>query len=428
MLAIAQAFICPTRLLLVDELTLGLSPAAITTLLSAVGQLVAEGTTAVLVEQSLNTAASIADRCVFMERGRTRYTGSIHGLMTRPDLARAVFLDEAARSAVIAPRHAPKDAPTGGLALRATALSKHFGGTAALNSLSLDVPAGQITGLIGPNGAGKTTVLDVCSGFVAPDSGNVFFAGADITTLPAHDRAALGLGRVFQDARLVPSLTVREVLATALECHLQVREPLACLLRVSAARASDHKALRQADELVDQFGLGRYANNFIFELSTGTRRIVELACTAGHQPTVLLLDEPSAGVAQRETEALAEMLNRIRTSLGLTMLIVEHDLNFIHCLADRLVCLDLGRQLASGSPEAVLNDPAVLQAYFGIDGSRQAPPSTRPGEQNRPLVVVGRTGDSAAATSRDGAPGRAAHHTSTLGYHEQQPGTHNRGN
>ncbi|MCU1463692.1 MAG: hypothetical protein JWO37_3767 [Acidimicrobiales bacterium] len=375
MLATSQALICPTRVLLIDELTLGLAPAAVTALFGAIGLLVAEGTTVLLVEQSLNTAALIAERCLFMERGQTRYSGSIAGLLERDDLARSVFLRESSRAVrdkiQVSTARTTAAGQASATALQAVGLAKCFGGINALQDVSLDVTSGEITGLIGANGAGKTTLLDVCSGFVVPDSGSVSFAGHDITELPAHDRAELGLGRLFQDARLVPAMTVRESVVTAQERHLAVREPLACILGLSAAGESERVALAHAEDLIELFGLGEYANSFVRELSTGTRRIVELACAVAHEPSVLLLDEPTAGIAQREVEALAQLLSDLRSSLGLTLLIVEHDLNFIHGIADRLVCMDLGRELVTGEPDAVLSDPEVLHAYFGIDNDRR---------------------------------------------------------
>ena len=152
----------------------------------------------VLVEQSLNTASAVAEQCVFMERGQTRYFGTVKGLLGRDDLARSVFLrDSGTPGAKAGSRSRPTAA-----AMSATGIRKEFGGIRAIDGVSLEVPVGRITGLIGPNGAGKTTILDVCSGFVTPYRGQVVFADRDVTALPAHERAGLGLGRVFQDARL----------------------------------------------------------------------------------------------------------------------------------------------------------------------------------------------------------------------------------
>lgn len=368
MLGLAQAVICEPRLLLIDELTLGLAPAAVRRLLDVLEKFTQSGVTLLIVEQSLNTAAKVAERCLFMERGQIRYRGTIRNLMEREDLARAVFLP-GPRDASVSAAGKPL-AQDGSVAdFSAAGVTKAFGGITAVDGIALEVGHGEIVGLIGPNGAGKTTLLDICSGFVVADTGRINLRGIDITDLAPDERANLGLGRVFQDARLVPSLTVREVLATALERHVAVREPVACILRIAATGHSERDVLRRVDELLDSFGLGRYANSFIHELSTGTRRVVELACSVAHSPSVLLLDEPTAGIAQRETEALAEMLPGVRESLDLSMIVVEHDLAFISSVADRLVCMDLGRELASGAPEAVLDDPDVLMAYFGVAGT-----------------------------------------------------------
>lgn len=374
MLALSQAFICESRLLLIDELTLGLAPAVVGLLLEVLEDLAASGATIVVVEQSLNTAARIAHRCLFMERGRVRYEGSLADLMGRDDLARAVFLTDRLESPV--QESTGVDEP-GTPVLEIRNVRKRYGGIAAVNDVSLIVPRGKIVGVIGPNGAGKTTLLDICSGFVIPDTGEVLYHGRNITYSQPETRAEQGLGRMFQSARLVPTLTVREVVAVALDRHVAVREPVSHILRIGAALDSERAVWRRVDELLDKFGLGRFADSRIRELSTGTRRIVELACSFAHRPDLLLLDEPTAGVAQKEAESLAETVRQARAELDLTILVVEHDLAFIASLADRLVCMDVGQVLSTGSPDAVLNDPAVLEAYFGIRPDSGPPGSSR---------------------------------------------------
>jgi branched-chain amino acid transport system ATP-binding protein len=160
-------------------------------------------------------------------------------------------------------------------------------------------------------------------------------------------------------------MTVLEAIATALERHVEVREPLACTTRVPAARASERRIARRAAELLEEMGLTRYRDSFVSELSTGTRRILDLACALAHQPRVLLLDEPSAGIAHAEGEALVELLLDVQSRSGASLVVVEHDMGFISAVADELVCLDLGVVIARGAPAAVLADPAVVQAYLG---------------------------------------------------------------
>jgi branched-chain amino acid transport system ATP-binding protein len=328
----------------------------------------ADGVAIVVVEQSLDRAAELADRAVFLDQGTVRYTGSVAGLLARTDLARATFLGAAARVGPDGHRGQPAvDAP----ALEVRDVHVRFGGVDALAGVSLSVARGEIVGVIGPNGAGKTTLFDTISGFVRPDRGAVVLradaraTARDITRLAPHSRAVLGLGRSFQDGRLFPALTVRETIAVACERAVRVRNPVAAALHLPAVARSEATVQARVDELVDRLHLGPYADRFGHELSTGTRRIVDLACVLAHEPAVLLLDEPAAGVAQREAEALGPLLAEVRDSLDAAVLVVEHDLGVLADVADRIVALDRGRVVASGPPASVLHDPAVTQAYLG---------------------------------------------------------------
>ncbi len=246
-----------------------------------------------------------------------------------------------------------------------------FGGVDALAGVSLDVARGEIVGIIGPNGAGKTTLFDVVSGFVRPDRGTIGLRvdperpARDVTHLAPHARASLGLGRSFQDGRLFPALTVRETIAVACERAVRVRNPVAAALHLPAVARSERAVRARVDELVERLHLEPYADRFGHELSTGTRRIVDLACVLAHAPTVLLLDEPAAGVAQRDAEALGPLLTELRDQLGAAILVVEHDLGVLGAVADRLVVLDRGRVVADGLPATVLGDPVVVRSYLG---------------------------------------------------------------
>ncbi|MGH8992187.1 MAG: ABC transporter ATP-binding protein, partial [Acidimicrobiia bacterium] len=253
------------------------------------------------------------------------------------------------------------------LRLTCSGITRRFGGITALAGVDLDVAPGTAVGVIGHNGAGKTTLFDVISGFVAPDAGRVALDGEDVTGRAPHRRAVAGLGRSFQEARLFPSLTVAETVAVALERHLPNRDPLAAALALPASTDMEAAVTGRTDELLTLLGLTGYRAHRIAELSTGTRRIVELACVLAQDPAVLLLDEPSAGVAQRETEALAPLLRRVRAATGCSLVIIEHDMGLVASVCDELVALEHGSVIARGTPAEVLAHPRVVESYLGTD-------------------------------------------------------------
>jgi ABC-type branched-subunit amino acid transport system ATPase component len=246
-------------------------------------------------------------------------------------------------------------------------LSKRFGGITAVNDVTFELMPGEILGLIGPNGAGKTTIFDLLSGILPLDGGRIRLRGVDVTEWGADKRAAFGLGRSFQDARIFPSLTVAENVAIGLERHLDVRDHLAALLCLPAVAQMEEDVAWTVDDLVELMNLGAFRDKFVSELSTGSRRIVDLAMAIAHDPTVLILDEPSSGIAQRETEALGPLLKRIQREAGCAMLVIEHDMPLITSVSDRIVALELGAVVTVGPPAEVLADPRVISAYLGGD-------------------------------------------------------------
>jgi branched-chain amino acid transport system ATP-binding protein len=248
-----------------------------------------------------------------------------------------------------------------------------FGGINALDAVTLSVAPGEVVGIIGPNGAGKTTLFDVISGFTRARAGRVSVYGTDVTALSAGGRARLGLGRSFQDSRLFSALSVRDTLAVALERFVDTGGPVNAALRLPVMVDTEAAVDARVEELVELFGLGRFADKFVSELSTGTRRLVDLAAVVAHAPTVVLLDEPSSGVAQREVEAMGELLKNVRRRLDATLVVVEHDIAFVAELSDRLVALDRGRVLAEGVPADVLARADVVEAFLGNNPSTWAP-------------------------------------------------------
>jgi branched-chain amino acid transport system ATP-binding protein len=354
MLTLAQALLAKPKLLMIDELSLGLAP--------------------VIVEQSVNVALTVADTAYFMEKGEIRFKGPTADLLERPDVLRSVFLEGAGASATSGGAgttkartraRQPVVADEGAAVLEAHGLTKQFGGVTAVNGVDLSLAPNQILGIIGPNGAGKTTLFDLISGYVLPDTGRLKLQGIDVTTVQPDVRARLGLGRSFQDARLFPGLTVAETIALALERHIDVRDPLAAALNLPSVLDSEAAVSERVDELVELMGITAFRDKFVSELSTGSRRIVDLACILAHDPSVILFDEPSSGIAQRETEALGPLLLRIREATGASLLVIEHDMPLITSISDEIVALDLGAVVVRGAADDVVRDPRVVASYLG---------------------------------------------------------------
>jgi ABC-type branched-subunit amino acid transport system ATPase component/ABC-type branched-subunit amino acid transport system permease subunit len=248
-------------------------------------------------------------------------------------------------------------------ALAVHAVSVRYGDRLAVDGVSLRAAPGEIVGLIGMNGAGKTTLMNAVGGFV-PSTGRVELFGVDLARKTPTQRARRGLGRTFQSARLFPDLSVRETVLLGLEARGATRLVTAALPWPSALRRERDRG-RTANEIIAFFGLDRYADELVGNLSTGTRHVLELAGLIAVDARLLCLDEPTAGLAQRETEALAPLLRRIQGELGATVLVIEHDMPFIMSISDRVYCLDGGRVLAHGTADQVSSDPAVITSYFG---------------------------------------------------------------
>jgi ABC-type branched-subunit amino acid transport system ATPase component/branched-subunit amino acid ABC-type transport system permease component len=370
-LSLAMAFITKPRIMLIDELSLGLAPTVVAMLCEKVADIHRAGTTIVVVEQSVNVALQLAERAIFLEKGTVRFEGPTTELLDRPDLLRSVFIGGDAPSATdTAPDGAPAPVPPAkqrDVSLVVEDVVKRFGGITALHNLNLEIEPGTVVGLIGHNGAGKTTLFDVISGFQEADEGRILIGGQDVTTAAPHQRAIGGLGRSFQEARLYPSLTVLETVVVALDQHLDSRGWVAAGLALPASVDAEYHAFTRAAEIVAMLGLDGYAATPIKDLSTGTRRIVELACVLAADPAIILLDEPTAGVAQRDTEALGPLLRRVKDQTGSAIVIIEHDMALLASLCDELVALELGSVICRGTPDEVLAHPDVITSYLGTD-------------------------------------------------------------
>lgn len=373
MLSLAQAFLTKPRLLMIDELSLGLSPVVVEQLIDVVKLINSQGTTIILVEQSVNVALTVAERCIFMEKGEVKFVGETKDLLRRPDILRAVYVKGAGALVEGAPAGALRTAreqrqialSDARDALEVQSVSKSYGGVSAVDDVSFTLREGEILGVIGPNGAGKTTLFDLISGYQTPDEGRIVFDGVDVTQSRADERARKRMVRRFQDARLFPSLTVFENVLLALDRRLEVRSMVLTALQVPQVRKAERALRRRAERLIELLELGAYRDKFAKELSTGLRRITDIACVLATEPKLLLLDEPSTGIAQAEAESLGPLLRRVRFETGCSMLLIEHDMSLIVSVSDELMAMDQGRVLVRGAPDEVLNNERVIQSYLG---------------------------------------------------------------
>ncbi|MEY2398685.1 MAG: branched-chain amino acid transport system ATP-binding protein [Actinomycetota bacterium] len=373
MLSLALAFLARPKLLMIDELSLGLSPAVVGELIEIVKEIHRRGVTVIVVEQSVNVALTLADKAIFMEKGEVRFSGATKDLLRRPDILRAVYvkgtgaLTDGAGAAGrrLDERRRQDELEVARPILEVTGLTKTFGGVTAVDNLSFALREGEALGVIGPNGSGKTTLFDIISGYQNADAGSVLYDGVDITNWPPEQRARRKLVRRFQDARMFGSLSVYETILVSLESRVEVRSTFLAAFGAPQARRAERRLRLRADRLIELLELGAFRDKFVSELSTGLRRIVDLACVLAAEPRVLLLDEPSSGIAQAEAEGLGPLLSRVRFETGCSMLVVEHDMPLISAVSDELMALELGAFVTRGTPEEVLNDERVISAYLG---------------------------------------------------------------
>jgi branched-chain amino acid transport system ATP-binding protein len=250
-------------------------------------------------------------------------------------------------------------------------VTKTFGGLTVADRLTLHVDEGEIVSLIGPNGAGKTTVFNLVSGLYRPDSGEILFEGRNIVGLAPHRITQLGIARTFQTLRLFLNMTVKENVMAAAYGHTR-STVFEAIFRLPRARREEREISQLADEKLAFFGqrlVGYRHQQQAYNLSYANRRRLEIARAMATNPRLLLLDEPAAGMNPAETLELTELIGRLRTEAGYTVLVIEHDMHVVEGISDRVVALDHGVKIAEGSFEQVATDDRVIEAYLGLQGA-----------------------------------------------------------
>ncbi|CAB3739482.1 high-affinity branched-chain amino acid ABC transporter ATP-binding protein LivG [Achromobacter xylosoxidans] len=248
--------------------------------------------------------------------------------------------------------------------LKVSGLTMRFGGLLAVDSVAFEVKSDEVFAIIGPNGAGKTTVFNCVGGFYAPTAGDILMDGKSITGLPSHKVARHGLVRTFQNVRLFKQLTVLENLLVAQHTQVESRL-LPGLLKLKSYRQSEADALSRAAQWLDFMGLREYANREAGNLAYGHQRRLEIARCMITKPRLLMLDEPAAGLNPQEKRDLQSLIDQLRREFGVAVLLIEHDMSLIMGISDRILVMEHGKPITTGTPEQVRNDERVIKAYLG---------------------------------------------------------------